>query len=163
MLSSFVCRHDEFQRQNFAHLASNNQYKRKEIDERVLEVLNVYGRMPWNYTVSWAYVVYSIMLSHRFQKKLRYWTSIEGDRPFFSASTDSHPYFMIQSTFFFSYPKIKTEGNHFKHNERFNSEMNLFTQNLLTIENSKSIIFIIILLSPQWIYRRTIIVFQTNL
>ena len=63
---------ENFVIQNFAHLASNNQYKRKEIDERVLEVLNVYGRMPWNYTVSWAYVVYSIMLSHRFQKKLRY-------------------------------------------------------------------------------------------
>lgn len=63
---------ENFVIQNFAYLASSNQSKRKEIDERVLEVLNVYGHMPWNYIVSWAYVVYSIMLSHRFQKKLRY-------------------------------------------------------------------------------------------
>lgn len=63
---------ENFVIQNFVHLASNDQYKRKEINDRVLEVLNVYGRMPWNYTLSWAYVVYSILLSHRFQKKLRY-------------------------------------------------------------------------------------------
>ncbi|XP_055306303.1 uncharacterized protein LOC129570640 [Sitodiplosis mosellana] len=63
---------ENFVIENFAHLVSNNQEKRKELNDRILDVLNVFGRMPWNHTVGWAYVVYSILLSHRFQKKLRY-------------------------------------------------------------------------------------------
>lgn len=63
---------ENFIKQHFQHLASNNQEIRKEIADRLLEVLHVFGRMPWNHTVNWAYVVYSILLSHRFQKKLVY-------------------------------------------------------------------------------------------
>lgn len=63
---------ENFVKENFTHLASNNQGIRKELAQRLLEVLHVFGRMPWNHTISWAYVVYSILLSHRFQKKLMY-------------------------------------------------------------------------------------------
>ncbi|XP_031637132.1 uncharacterized protein LOC116349716 [Contarinia nasturtii] len=63
---------ERFIQENFEYLASNDQDKRKELSERVMDVLYNFGRMPWNNTVEWAYVVYSIILSHRFQKKLKY-------------------------------------------------------------------------------------------
>lgn len=52
---------------------SNDQTKRKELTERALNVLQRFGLMPWNYTTNWAYAIYSLLLSHRFQRKLQYW------------------------------------------------------------------------------------------
>lgn len=62
----------DFVRHNFVHLTSNDQAKRKEITEQFQDILQRYGRMPWNYTITWAYVVFSLLLSQRFQKKLQY-------------------------------------------------------------------------------------------
>lgn len=63
---------ERFVRENFEHLASTNQEKRKELSERLLGVLHNFGSMSWNHTVNWAYIVYSILVSHRFQNKLQY-------------------------------------------------------------------------------------------
>lgn len=63
---------EDFVQENFAYLASDDQDKRKQLTEHVVNVLQRFGRMAWNYRISWAYVVYSILLSHRFQKKLMY-------------------------------------------------------------------------------------------
>lgn len=63
---------EQYVQQNFEFLASNDQIKRKHLTDRVVGILQRFGRMPWNYTIGWAYVVFSLLLSHRFQKKLRY-------------------------------------------------------------------------------------------
>lgn len=62
----------EFVQQNFVYLASNDQIKRKQLTDCVVSILQQCGHMPWNYNIGWAYTVFSLLLSHRFQKKLRY-------------------------------------------------------------------------------------------
>lgn len=72
-IQTFHCDEAEkFAKQNFNYLASNDQFKRKQLNDCVVGVLQQFGRMPWNYTIGWAYAVYSLLLSHRFQKKLLY-------------------------------------------------------------------------------------------
>lgn len=63
---------EQFCIDNFVYLGGEDQEKRKQIDEHVTQVLQHFGRMPWSYTTNWAYLIYSMLLSHRFQKKLRY-------------------------------------------------------------------------------------------
>lgn len=63
---------EAFVRENFIHLVSNDQEKRKALSERVMSVLQQFGRMPWSYTINWAFIVFSLLLSHRFQRKLKY-------------------------------------------------------------------------------------------
>lgn len=62
---------EDFVRRNFIYLTSTDQVKRKEITEHIVDVLQRYGCM-WNYTITWAYVIFSLLLSQRFQKKLQY-------------------------------------------------------------------------------------------
>lgn len=63
---------EEFVHRNFMYLGNENQDKRKQLNEHITHVLQQFGRTTWNYQINWAYVTYSILLSHRFQKKLMY-------------------------------------------------------------------------------------------
>lgn len=63
---------DEFVRQNYGCLTGHDQIQRKQLSEHVIDILQRYGRMPWNYTIGSAYVILSLLLSQRFQKKLQY-------------------------------------------------------------------------------------------
>lgn len=63
---------EDFVRRNFIHFTSNNQVKRKQLTDHIMNILKRYGCMPWNYTITWAYVGFSLLLSQRFQKKLQY-------------------------------------------------------------------------------------------
>lgn len=66
---------EKFITQNFTFLASTEQRKRKQLSDYVVAILQQYGRMPWTDigpNIGWAYVVFSLLLSQRFQKKLLY-------------------------------------------------------------------------------------------
>lgn len=63
---------EEFVKENFVYLASDDQGKRKELTERAMNALREFGHSKWNHKVRWAYVVFSLLLSLRFQKKLVY-------------------------------------------------------------------------------------------
>lgn len=63
---------DNFVKENFDSIAGDDQLKRKQLNEHLTDILQRFGRMPWSYTVTWAYVVFSLLLSQRFQKKLQY-------------------------------------------------------------------------------------------
>lgn len=63
---------EDFVQRNLVYLDSEDQMKRRALTEMVVGVLQRFGRMPWNYRIEWAYMVFSLILSHRFQKKLNY-------------------------------------------------------------------------------------------
>lgn len=57
---------------NLRYLTGNDQAQRKRLADYLMDILQRSGRKPWNYAITRAYIVYSLLLSQRFQKKLQY-------------------------------------------------------------------------------------------
>lgn len=59
-------------RSNLNYLTSDDQVQRKQLNDYLVDILQRLGRQPWNYTITRAFVIYSLLLSQRLQKKLQY-------------------------------------------------------------------------------------------
>lgn len=63
---------DNYVESHMNFLTNDDQVERKILTDHIVDTLQRVGRKPWDFTTTRAYVVFSLLLSKRFQNKLQY-------------------------------------------------------------------------------------------